>query len=114
MKHSLPGIPKPLPYYTLLFYNSTVASKISRPFKTRATADQNCNDVRLVSRRGSDELGVAETLTSADVPGAVDALTEPAAATGGAGGGAGAGAEISTGATLPHQLTLFFPSSMAS
>lgn len=56
-------------------------------------------------------------MTSAEAVGvgtAAGAAAEAGATVGGAGAGGGAGAEIRTGATLPHQLTLFLPSSMAA
>jgi len=60
---------------------------------------------------------VVEIFTSADVPTDGVAAAEVEAAIGGAdiAGGAGAddGAEMSVGATLPHQLTLLLPASMA-
>ena len=61
----------------------------------------------------SAALGAFEIVTSADVPLSRGAdCCKGAVVLGRAGGGAGA--EMGTGATLPHQLTLFFPFSISA
>mmetsp|Transcript_32052 Transcript_32052/g.57962 ORF Transcript_32052/g.57962 Transcript_32052/m.57962 type:complete len:96 (+) Transcript_32052:94-381(+) len=79
---------------------------------------QNCNEVRL-PLRASDLCGaVLEILTSADVPppgvGPIAGLGATRGAATGGGAGDSLGAEINTGATEPHQETLFLPASISA
>jgi hypothetical protein len=79
---------------------------------------QNCNEVRLPLRASDESGAVLEILTSADVPpprvGPIAVLGVTRGAAIGGGAGVSLGAEINTGATEPHQETLFLPASISA